>query len=1443
MKERYRRVLRQGSRLAGLIPVALCLCTVAASGQPSLNHGVALLRAGQVADAVAELAAVVEAKPGNLTARHWLGRAHIAAGEYEAAAEQLEAVVEAKQGSAESWLWLGEARAALRQFDGAREAYQRVLRLKPRSNEAREALARLEQSAPSPDGGGSGVAANGPDGFRIGIFDGGLGVSLDDVDIRSPNVLDYTFTGAPTDWMPRGGTWAQSLRWTCSPQWSWYGGWSDGVAALWNKRQFEGDVVVEMYVAYRMGLGNYSGYKNPNDINLTLFGDGANLDSGYTFNVGGDLNMVTRILKGRQSLAETRDRSGLLPILEDGEFSTTGFHRRWWAVRAEVIGQRLAIYMDNKLVLEATDPEPLRSGRVAIWTQDNGIVVARCRLGYGREKTPADPIPALSALLPAAPVTAIPAVQFASATHPGHFVDFESGPGSFRNTTADQGATLHVVERLPGGPGHCLALVNANPGGDAGAQAWSGKAKVGPNGVRWLAFDYRITPDSKINVFARVNGGLYEIVFTGRDDPSYMAQILGVIPDVRADDKWHHAEFDLLGHLRRVYGDQTDMELEEVFFGNRNYADYLMAGFGGNHAGATFYLDNFGVSAPGPSSGTVTCTAPSSAEVKGYAYALDTQPSGSPGRAVKAEGPKADISLDGLREGAYYLHVAAVFEDDARGPTVTRRLVVDASPPTVSDVSPSGKSSAGPYIAARLSDEGVGVDPTTIELVVNGTRYGTDSPALDYDAVATELRFDPTAAGVVFENGEPVDVELASAADYLGQRLASPVRWHFAVDYDQDKAAPPAPILAATQPFLVDDTFEADMGEWQSYGSSSGAVVSRDGSTAASGKYSLRLYNHTNGGLFGAWIRRTAFDAGKYRFVSFDYRINDRVRVDFGLHVNGSWRNVVFTDNDNPLRTIGEVPGLVRDGEWHHAAFDLYEMLKQDDPQASGYVVRYMVLGDWGTAANTQHATYWIDNFRIAPVFGAAAGLSLTCDSSDFTGILATSWVLDEEPTTVPPEKATVDGSSYTFARVADGAHYVHTRAQDGAGNWSEPAHLPIVVDAAPPVAGQVSPAPDSRTAAAGIVIPLQDRGGAGVDPGSVILEVAGQTYTADDRALTYDSQGEQLVWDGAESSPPTAFADQQQVSVALKQAQDYAGNRVTTLPAWSWVMDFSRDDSPPGIRSLVSTTHPTVLADTFEQDLGGWRAYGPIDIEIDRLLSVPVGRGVAVPVVVERDTSTAASGTASVKLTNPAAGGSFATLVTDQPFDALKYQYVSFDYKIQPGVKLDFQFELAGENHALTFTDDAEGAISKIAGVVADGEWHHVSFNLQQMLRSRVTRGSSRGLEVGSIILIDRGQRTNAAGATAHFDNFTIGYPGRSNPSFRWRASDPTGIADYSYVLDADPSTVPDETGEGRAVTKTFTNVRGGLWYFHIRAKDGAGHWGEPAHYTLMHLSAPPTR
>jgi len=78
-------------------------------------------------------------------------------------------------------------------------------------------------------------------------------------------------------------------------------------------------------------------------------------------------------------------------------------------------------------------------------------------------------------------------------------------------------------------------------------------------------------------------------------------------------------------------------------------------------------------------------------------------------------------------------------------------------------------------------------------------------------------------------------------------------------------------------------------------------------------------------------------------------------------------------------------------------------------------------------------------------------------------------------------------------------------------------------------------------------------------------------------------------------------------------------------------------------------------------------------------------------------------------------------------------------------------------------------------------------------------------------------------------------------DPAFSWSASDTSGITGYSYILDQTASTTPDNTSEGTGTTTSYTDKANGTWYFHIRAKDGAGNWGSTTHKTVkIDVSAP---
>jgi hypothetical protein len=200
---------------------------------------------------------------------------------------------------------------------------------------------------------------------------------------RAENVVSYSFRRAPADWWVGSGDWKVTNRWDCEPRWTFFIGQSDSVACLWHKREFGPDVTLDFYAATRFDSTKGYQYSYAADLNCTIAADGHDLTSGYSFMFGGWDNQYTRLLRGDQVLAETTDL--VIP-------RSSSIHRRWFNLRIQKAGQRIRCWMDGAPVFDVTDPDPLNGSRVALWTYNNGMAVARVRIASS-EIRPAPPTP------------------------------------------------------------------------------------------------------------------------------------------------------------------------------------------------------------------------------------------------------------------------------------------------------------------------------------------------------------------------------------------------------------------------------------------------------------------------------------------------------------------------------------------------------------------------------------------------------------------------------------------------------------------------------------------------------------------------------------------------------------------------------------------------------------------------------------------------------------------------------------------------------------------------------------------------------------------------------------------------------------------------------------------------------------------------------------------
>lgn len=376
----------------------------------TLDEALALLRGGQAIEAETALRVVVTEHPDDLSARYWLAVALAKNGRQEEAVEQYLRILAEKPESVGSWVALAQVYERLQFPDEALAAYRRAHALQPGNRELAAAIRRLERAAAAPPEltepshpvqPPTGVISGSPGalGHFVGIGSEGVRMPFNNLirqaglDAVGEQVLDYTFASAPTDWQPVSGTWQVTNRFACDPTWSFFGGASRGLAAIWNKREFVGDLTVEAYVSFRHGLP-YNPQQwsyRPADICLTLFGDGVDPASGYSFIYSGNEGRTTMIRRGDEVLAATDDPRYVAPSYTDTRPDTEAFHRRWWRLEARRIGDRLEFWVDGAKALEVELDEPVDSGRVAIWTVRNGISVARVRISYAAMRLPDAP--------------------------------------------------------------------------------------------------------------------------------------------------------------------------------------------------------------------------------------------------------------------------------------------------------------------------------------------------------------------------------------------------------------------------------------------------------------------------------------------------------------------------------------------------------------------------------------------------------------------------------------------------------------------------------------------------------------------------------------------------------------------------------------------------------------------------------------------------------------------------------------------------------------------------------------------------------------------------------------------------------------------------------------------------------------------------------------------
>lgn len=113
----------------------------------------------------------------------------------------------------------------------------------------------------------------------------------------------------------------------------------------------------------------------------------------------------------------------------------------------------------------------------------------------------------------------------------------------------------------------------------------------------------------------------------------------------------------------------------------------------------------------------------------------------------------------------------------------------------------------------------------------------------------------------------------------------------------------------------------------------------------------------------------------------------------------------------------------------------------------------------------------------------------------------------------------------------------------------------------------------------------------------------------------------------------------------------------------------------------------------------------------------------------------------------------------------------------------------------------------------------------------------SSIAYSDGATLDITAPEAPNVTSST-HPDNMTA--YADDDPVFSFDADDiagsgvESGIQGYSYSLDTSSGTIPDDVLESGTTTQYF-NLASGTYYFHVKAKDNAGNFGNTSHYLFI--------
>ncbi len=216
----------------------------------------------------------------------------------------------------------------------------------------------------------------------------------------------------------------------------------------------------------------------------------------------------------------------------------------------------------------------------------------------------------------------------------------------------------------------------------------------------------------------------------------------------------------------------------------------------------------------------------------------------------------------------------------------------------------------------------------------------------------------------------------------------------------------------------------------------------------------------------------------------------------------------------------------------------------------------------------------------------------------------------------------------------------------------------------------------------------------------------------------------------------------------------------------------------------------------------------------------------------IEPDDSSAATGARSLRLTNKATASPFMLAVPGS-LDATQFPALTFAYRTDDRVRLDLTFVWERKRYSIRFLDrdNPDARVATIGNVKADNAWHVATVNLLDALRK--ARPDATDFSLSQLQFADYGWTGNARAVQWWLDDWRPAPLVQGSLNATILSRDLSGLSGISTVFDQQTGTQPKAAAsQASAELQVPLEGKKGLWWLHVRARDGAGKWSETAHF-----------